>query len=110
MSAEEHQSRPSGYEKQDTSVKAVVITTAVSVVMIALALVALWDFYVATREKVVYEQTLRPVSQQLIELQQVEDSLLSRYEFIDSTAGTYRIPIERAMELMADETAGTARR
>jgi len=110
MSAEAHNDRPGGYEKQDASVRAVLITTVVALVMLGIALIALWDFYTSTREKVVYEQTLAPQSQQLLELHKLEDSILNGYQFVDSTKGTYRIPIERAMELMAAETAGTPRR
>lgn len=110
MSADAHNDHPSGYEKQDASVRAVLITTVVALVMAGIALVALWDFYVATREKVVYEQELAPTSQQLIDLHKLEDSVLTTYQFVDSTKGTYRIPIKRAMELMAAETAGTPRR
>ena len=110
MSADEHNDHPRGYEKQDASVKAVAITAVVSLIMLALAGVALWDFYVATREKVVFEQELQPTSQQLIELHKLEDSVLTTYQFVDSTKGIYRIPIDRAMELMAAESAGTVRR
>ena len=110
MSADEHMDHPSGYEKQDTSTRAILIATAISLVLIAGAVIVLWDYYIVTREAIVYEQALAPRSQQLLELQELEDSLLTTYEFVDSTAGVYRIPIERAMELMASEAAGTGRR
>lgn len=110
MSEQPHESgHPSGYEKRDASVRGVLITALVVVVLIVVALVGLWDYFVATREEIVYEQTLRPASQQLIELQKLEDSILIHYEFIDSISGRYRIPIARAMELMADESTGTVR-
>lgn len=110
MSADEHNDHPGGYEKQDASVKAVALTTLVSLLMLGLASVALWDFYVSTRERVVFEQELKPTSQQLIELHKLEDSVLTTYQFVDSTTGIYRIPINRAIELMAAESAGTVRR
>jgi hypothetical protein len=111
MSAHDTQNdHPSGYEKQDTSIRAVLITTLVTLAVITIAVVALWDYYIATREAVIFEQSLAPESEQLIQLQKLEDSLLTTYEFVDSTSGVYRIPIERAMELLTDEASGTARR
>ena len=105
-----HNENSSGYEKKDTSIRAIVVTTFVAIVLIVIVIVVLWDYFIATREAIVYEQTLAPVSVQLEELQRHEDSILNSYEFVDSTRGVYRIPIDRAMELMAEGGSGTHHR
>jgi hypothetical protein len=42
-------------------------------------------------------------------LRAAEDALLHSYAWIDRERGTVRIPIERAIEIIAARTAGTAR-
>ncbi|MFW5955440.1 MAG: hypothetical protein ACOCSK_01725 [Rhodothermales bacterium] len=43
---------------------------------------------------------------ELVENQRAARELLERYEIIDSEEGRYRIPIDRAMELIVDENEG----
>lgn len=106
MSDTKH-SHNAGYEKRDANIRTILIVSVVSVIGIAAMVAALYDFFVVTREAVVYEQTLKPESRDLMELRASEDSILSTYELLDSARGVYRIPIERAMELLAAEAAGT---
>lgn len=96
-----------GYEKKDANVRAIVLTAIVSVVVMALMVVALNNFFVTTHEEIYQQQVLQPVSRDLIELRRVEDSVLSTYELIDPQERTYRVPISRAMELLLEESTGT---
>lgn len=94
-----------GYEKRDINVlKVIGAALAVLVILITLV-VLLGDFFMAEKEKVVYEQTLKPESSLLHELRAKENETLSTYKLLDSTAGTYQIPIERAMQLVVDEAS-----
>ncbi|MNX72339.1 hypothetical protein D3C86_1036910 [compost metagenome] len=43
----------------------------------------------------------RESGEPLARLRESEDQLLNRYEWVDRTTGTIRIPIDRAMELVA---------
>jgi hypothetical protein len=58
---------------------------------------------VIEKEKTVYEQTLKPGSVLLEELQAKENQVLTSYALIDSTRGIYQIPIDRAMEVLVQE-------
>ena len=99
---------PSGYEKSDTSIKSILIVTIATVLFIVVSVILLYDYFIATKEAVIYDQVLRPEAVELVELRKAEDSILTTYELIDTTNRTYRIPIQRAMELLAAESAGTA--
>jgi len=99
---------PSGYEKRDTSIRSILVTAIVTVAVIVVCIIVLYDYFISTREAVIYDQTLRPEVVELVALRAAEDSLLTTYELIDTLNQTYRIPIERAMELQAAESAGTS--
>jgi len=101
---------PSGYETRDTSIRAILITTLATVVFIVIMIIVLYDYFISTREEVIYEQALKPQSPELPALRRVEDSVLNSYELTDSLNRTYRVPITRAMELIAAESAGTTSR
>ncbi len=93
----------SGYEKSDVSVNKLVLWGVLSVVILTIIVIFIMDFFVATREELIYEQQLRPESVALRELRAHEAETLNSYRIIDSTKGKYQIPIKRAMQLMADE-------
>jgi hypothetical protein len=98
---------PSGYEKRDTSIRSILVATVVTVLVLVIAIVILYDYFIVTKEAVIYDQSLRPESEELIKVRQAEDSILNSYELIDPANRTYRVPISRAMELLAAESAGT---
>jgi len=105
MSTEKHTGN--GYETSDVNVKTLVIVTLVSVVVIAVAVIWLWDFFVSTKEAVYFDQVLAPVSPELLELRAAEHEALTTYRLIDSATGVYGIPIDRAIDLIVQESAGT---
>lgn len=92
-----------GYEKKDVSVNKVVLWGVIGVTLLIVFIVFVMDFFVATKEKLVYERQLKPESVEIRELRAREAEILNSYKTIDSAKGIYRIPIERAMQLMADE-------
>lgn len=111
MSAEQsHPSHPSGYEKRDASVRSLVGVIVVSVVVIVIAVVLLYDYFIAVREEVVQEQVLQPEAPDLNALHAAETEVLTSYRLIDSVKGTYQVPIDSAMALLAREAAGTKTR
>ena len=99
---------PSGYEKTDTNLVTLTVTVVISVVVVALAVVFVYDYFIATKEAVIFEQQLAPVSQDLEKMRAEEERILTTYGVVDSTAGLYRIPIEKAMELTAKESGTSA--
>ncbi len=92
-----------GYEKKDVSVNKIALWGVISVTLLVVFVVFIMDFFVATREKLVYQEQLQPESVALRELRAREIETLNSYKIIDSTKGIYQIPIERAMQLMARE-------
>ncbi len=94
-----------GYEKKDVSVKAIVIGSFLTVLLIVVFVVFLNDFFIINKEKYIYENVLNVKSAELQELKASEDSLLNHYKLIDSKKGIYQIPIDQAMTVVTEEYA-----
>jgi len=92
-----------GYEKKDVSISKVVITIVISVISLAVILLLLNSYFAASTEEQIFNAVLKPESAALRELRAREEETLNSYGRLDSAAGIYRIPIDRAMQLMADE-------
>jgi len=96
-----HPEHPSSYEKRDANVTGIAIIGFAVVAFIIISAVLLDDFFVHTREKLIYEAAQAPVTLEQAEMDFHNDSLLTTYGVIDTTRGIYHIPIERAMEIIA---------
>jgi len=92
-----------GYDKSEASVKKIIFWGAVSVTVFVIAAIWIVDFFTAVKEEVTYQEVLSPVSKELRDLRARETEALTSYKLLDPDKGTYRIPIDRAMKLMADE-------
>ena len=92
-----------GYEKGEVNVRRIVFFAGVSIVVVVALLIFSLDYFGAVKEELVQELVLEPQSAALRELRAREIEDLSSYQLLDSAAGLYRIPIRRAMELVADE-------
>jgi len=95
--------RNDGYDRQDINVRFVAAVTCLVVVVIAVAVFVLYKYFLYQKERQVFEQTLRPQSEKLLELRARETELLTTYGVNDSVYGVLRIPIDSAIELMAVE-------
>jgi hypothetical protein len=95
--------RGDGYEKRDVNALKVAAFGITATLVLILVIVLLMNYFTLLREKVVYDEVLRPESVPLRELRVRETEELNSYAVIDAAKGVYRIPIERAMELMANE-------
>jgi hypothetical protein len=98
-----HDHEPSGYEKKDANVGRIILYGILGVFVTMAVVVFIVDFFVTTREQIVYEAVLQPESAALRALRTREAEALGVYRVVDSAAGVYRIPIEQAMEVMARE-------
>jgi hypothetical protein len=92
-----------GYEKRDVNIVMVVGLSVFLVAVLVVILVLLMDYFVETKEQMVYEAQLQPESVDLKTLKAAEDKELNSYEVLDAEKGVYRIPVDRAMELLARE-------
>ncbi|MEW6051538.1 MAG: hypothetical protein AB1644_10810 [Candidatus Zixiibacteriota bacterium] len=98
-----HSHGAGGYEKRDVNMKLVLLWTVASVLFIVISLVVINSYFVLTTEDVVYQSVLKPQAVTFRELRAREDQALNSYKVLDPAKGIYQIPIERAMELVADE-------
>lgn len=94
-----------GYETRDANPRALMIFGAVLVVSLVVVQLGLLGVYrVFEHERKPEPETNAPVNlyQQLQTLRQNEDDTLTSYDWIDRKAGIIRIPIDRAMDLVAE--------
>ena len=92
-----------GYEKKDVNTAWIITITLIAIGFLTVIGIALNEFFLISKEDQVYEATLKPGSAALRELHAHEEEVLNSYKVIDSSKNQYQIPIDRAMELMADE-------
>lgn len=92
-----------GYEKADINANKVILFFVLGVIATAIILIFLLDYFKAVREDTVYKAVLQPGSATLRELRARENEELTTYKIIDADKGIYRIPIERAKKLLAEE-------
>lgn len=91
------------YEKKDVNVLRVGIAAVLAAIVVVTTVVVVKEAFIFESEDQIEDVVLKPQSVTLRELRATEDKELGSYAVIDSTTGTYRIPVDRAMELLADE-------
>jgi hypothetical protein len=65
------------------------------------ATIGLYELFVFQAQDEVYEKELRPVAPAVVQARDREAALLGRYDELEGKPGHYRIPIDRAMQLIA---------
>lgn len=93
----------SGYEKRDVNIKNTIIVGLSIVTFIVISLIFINEIFLMEKEQIIYETVLQPESITLQELRTKEDNVLENYKLLNDTTLVYQIPIERAMEIMAEE-------
>ncbi len=96
-----------GYEKRDVNIFMVIGLSVLSVVFLIIILVFLIDYFVESKEQMIYEAQLQPESADLNGLLVAEEEELTSYKILDIERGVYRIPVDRAMELLVKEASNT---
>ena len=99
--AEEH---ASGYETSDINVRNIVLLGIAIIVFLSVSFVVLNGYFVQSREELVYERVLKSQNPKLQQLREQSQETLYSYGVVDSAQGVYRIPIDRAMELVAEDS------
>ena len=107
-SANDHRGHDSGhagagYEKSDVAIGKFVLVTLAAVIFTVTVIVVLFQYFGVEREEQFQRVVYTPESVPLRELRAREDAELSSYGVVDDSLHHYRIPIERAMELVANE-------
>ena len=93
-----------GYEKRDVNIGKILAYAAGGIIILVILIIFLIDFFISVREENIYEAVLKPESAPLRELRARETEELTTYRIVDADKGIYQIPIDRAMELLADES------
>lgn len=91
-----------GYEESDVNLFQIIATTIITVALIIGFLVGLSNFFIFTAEKTIDKMVLTPESMQLRDLRGREMEALNSYKLLDAEKGTYQIPIEKAMTIIAE--------
>jgi hypothetical protein len=93
-----------GYEASDANIGRIVIIGIGCVVLLVVILVLVDQYFTITKEKDIQEMVLKPQSVSLRDVRAREDEILGSYKLIDAGKGVYQIPINRAMEILAQNT------
>ena len=94
-----------GFDRSEPNVRLIAIFGAGTLVLLVVAVLALQYYYDRVLEEQVFVKVQEPVAQNLVDLRAREDEALHSYRYLDREKGTIRLPIERAMELLASEAA-----
>jgi hypothetical protein len=94
-----------GFDADEPNVRGVFLFMVVFVGMFIAVVVGVTYYYNYVYNQDEYQMVLAPPSQQLAALHAREDAELTHYSYVDKAKGQVRIPITRAMELLASEAA-----
>ena len=94
-----------GYEKSDPRAAAIAAAGVGVLVLLIVVVLGLQAYYDRVHEQQVFVQVLSPVAEDYRNLRAKEEGVLGSYQYLDRAAGTVRLPIARAMELLAREAA-----
>lgn len=94
-----------GYEKSGALTRFIFGAGLVVVIGLVVMLFFLNKFFTFQKERLIAEVFLAPQTEELMALHAQETGTLTTYGVVDAEQGVYRIPINRAMELMAANAA-----
>jgi hypothetical protein len=92
--------------ERDPNIRGIVFTSVIIVIIIVGLVFAVFHYFGDTLEGISSDQALKTTVSELPAMRRAEDSVLNSYGVINAAAGTYRIPIEQAMRLMAVDSSG----
>jgi NhaP-type Na+/H+ and K+/H+ antiporter len=97
-----------GYDRSEPLTIPILLNIIAIVVILGIVIAGVTYYFNAYRDRIIEQTQLMPVSQDLLDLRAKEDQLLNSYGIADKAAGTVRVPVSRAMELViAEAKAGT---
>ena len=94
-----------GYDVNEPKMALVAASGGAIMVLLILVILAVQFYFDRVEQQLVFVRVAEPVAQDLKDLRHREDSELHSYEYIDRAKGVVRVPIERAMTLLAREYA-----
>jgi hypothetical protein len=94
-----------GFEHEEANAGMIALVGGAIVLVIIVVIFAITYLYDFAHNQQVELRVEQPASQELLDLRAREDSDLYQYKYIDRNAGTVRLPIDRAEELLIQEAA-----
>lgn len=91
------------YEGRDVNVSRVAVIGLVFIILLVVSVVIVDQIFILSSEKEIEDVVLKPQSAALRELRAREDEVLKSYKILDPQKRIYQIPIDRAMQVLADE-------
>lgn len=98
----EHDEPAHAFDQHEPNYAIVAGFSILSVIIFAVAVFAVWQYYEIYTENKIYERVLAPASEDLKAVREREDKTLHTYGSA-AEAGKVRIPIDRAMELLVQD-------
>ena len=90
-------------EKSDLKLLKALIYGTVSIFIAGVVIIFIWDYSSTVNEKNFEGTVIKPSSETLSELRTRETGELTTYKLMVEAPAVYRLPIERAMELLVEE-------
>jgi len=100
-----HGDHPQSYDHSDPHARSIALYMFATVVGLALVGIAVQAYYELIESKEVYEQVLSQDNWQLMDLRNKEQWELTHYGYVDKNKGLVRVPIEQAMQAVAQDAA-----
>ncbi len=94
-----------GYDRHDPNVRFLALFGSALIVVLVLVILGIQYYHDRVKEQQIFIKVLQPESQALKDLRAREDQELHTYQYINREKGQVRLPIERAMQLLAAEHA-----
>ena len=102
------ESLEAGYELSDVSVPAIVIFAVCCIVTTVISIVAVDGYFVYSKERLLLEAN-RYQNVELTELTAATQEKLYSYGVVNKDNKVYRIPVDEAMKLLAEEAFSNSR-
>jgi len=93
------------YDHRDARAGLIAAVSAGILMLLVLMIVGVYWLYVVTYQRIDQQVYSGAPSRELLAIREREQENLHRYSFIDKEKGIVRIPIDRAMEILAAEFA-----
>jgi hypothetical protein len=94
---------PHSYDHTEPRGSLLLILIGITAILLILTGIGIQYYYETLREQEVQQRVLMPENVQLRDLRAKEDQELHTYGYTDKATGKVRIPIERAMQMVAQE-------
>src|SRR3954447_4623422 len=102
---DDHSDHPHGFDTSEPKGGFIAIFGVGIMITLVATVLGIQYYFDQAIEQQTYTEVLAAESDQLKNLHATEDTQLYSYQYVDRAQGTVRLPIDRAMDLLAEEAA-----